>query len=408
MILQRNLNLDIAEDCIAGLKKCDEPLRKFRQLAILTGVISCTDDLGVLRRLCFDLGLSKAGWRFLNRYDEDAYAALIPIATDDLYLMGRAISYVSWQCAGGLQKPLPVELGRPFITCIGGSFDPASEIDPRIANVASAHWRKLDDPVKREVFVQDEWVRVLNWLRDEKPSFDRNQWRSGWTAIYRRYRKWQKLNPGRLAWQSVLPEFEQDGLHIKPLTTSFALAKEGERMGSCVATYARHCISGNYRLFSISENSSGRVLATAGLVKDDGYWRIDQVKGKFNRDPEARTARLGRVIQNKYMRREKMIAIKKTEEHRQCIDQLRKQHEAYLSRRHSLPAELRAEFSQAEIVFLEKHAAWLGALASGELPPNAFEQVRFIAVSKGILIAKSETEKIWKRLQRLGTAQITS
>lgn len=402
--MQRSLNLDTAEKCIAGAQKYRERLRKFRQLAILTGMISSTDDMGVLRQACFDRGLDKAGWRFLNRYDEDAYAAVMPVAVDEddnEELMQEVLLYVRWQCAGGLQKPLPVELGSRLITCMGGCFNPAFEIEPRIANVASAHLRKLDDPVKRETFVREEWVHVLNWLRDEQPSFDRNQWRSGWTAIYRRYQKWQKLNPSRLAWHSMLTEFEQDGLLIQPLTSSFALAEEGERMGSCVATYAKHCISGYYRLFSISEKSSGRVLATAGLVKEDEYWNIDQVKGKFNCDPEARTARLGRVIQQKYIRQEELIATKKTEEHRQCVQQLREQHEAYLSQRQSLPGDLQAEFNQAEIVFLEEHAAWLGALASGELPPNAFEQVRFIAVSNGILLAKTEAEKIWKRLQRL-------
>ena len=79
MILQLTLDLATPEECVAGPPRYRQPLRKFRELAILTNMITSTDDMGVLRQACFARGLNKAGWRFLNRYDEDAYAAVMPI-----------------------------------------------------------------------------------------------------------------------------------------------------------------------------------------------------------------------------------------------------------------------------------------------------------------------------------------
>jgi len=277
-------------------------------------------------------------------------------------------------------------------------------IDPRILKVANEYWNTLADPAERLFFARDEWTRVLGWMRDRQPAFDRNQWRAGWRAIRRKYQKWQRLNPAPRAWHSLLPAFEQGGLRVRPLTSTYDLAQEAYQMQHCVEDYAKSCLAGNYRLFSIAEIAGERPLATASLVKENTYWKIDQIKGRFNKDPEARAAKLGRVIQQKYMQQEELIARRKILEHQQCIKQLRAEHEVYLHRRQTLPKELQGEFSHEEINFLEKHITWLGALASGELQPNSCEQVRFIAVSKGVLRAKTETERMWRRLQSLGNA----
>lgn len=96
-----------------------------------------------------------------------------------------------------------------------------------------------------------------------------------------------------------------------------------------------------------------------------------------------------------------MIAKRKWQEHKECIEALRDEHEVYLSKRQDIPEEFRDEFSDEEVSFLEQNAAWLSALVSGELQPNACEQVRIIGVSKGIFTPRTETEKIWKRFQVL-------
>ena len=59
-------------------------------------------------------------------------------------------------------------------------------------------------------------------------------------------------------------------------------------------------------------------------------------------------------------------------------------------------------FSHEEIDYLERHAEWLSGLVSGELQPNACEQVRLIAVSNGVLRPRTEAERIWVKYRRLG------
>lgn len=245
------------------------PLKHFRDLAIVSGAISKQDDMGLLREVCRKRGLKKAGWRFLNRYGKDAYTAVFSMVENAENIFEMALIYVIWQCRGGLGKPLAYELGKRLIACLGNFYDPDLNIDPRIARVANDYWGKLADPAERYFFSQEEWMRVINWMRDEQPVFDRNQWRSGWRAIYRCYQKWYKFNSDRNTWKSILPGFEQGDFRVWPLTSSYDLAQEGYRMRHCVASYARRCLAGKYRLFSVSEISSERPLATIGIMKEE-------------------------------------------------------------------------------------------------------------------------------------------
>jgi len=381
------------------------PLKNFRDLAIANGMISKEDDMGVLRETCLARGLNKAGWRFLNRYGKDAYTVAFSMLEDTENEFRKALFYVIWQCRGELKEPLAFELGKRLITCLGGIWCSDPVIDPRIFKVANDHWNKLADPSERHYFAQEEWVRVISWMHDEQPIFDRNQRRSGWRAIYRRFQKWQRLNPEQNTWKSMLPAFDQGDYRVQPLTSSYDLAQEGYRMRHCVAAYARRCLSGKYRLFSVSELSSDSPLATIGILKEDDYWKIDQIKGRFNQLPEAGAARLGLVIQREYIYQEELISRQRSRrkmlERRRCVGQLREEHEAYLCKRHKIPEVLAGQLDTEEIEYLKKHAAWLGALASGELQPNAYEQVRFIAVTKGVFRPGTEPERIWVKYQRL-------
>ncbi len=403
--MQLTLETTTPKEEVVRPAKYRHPLKNFRSLAIANGSISKEDDMGVLRKACLIHGLNKAGWRFLNRYGKNAYAAVFSMLEDTESVFEMVLFYVIWQCRGGLKEPLAVELGKRLITCLGGIYCPDLTIDPRITKVANDHWNKLADPAERHHFAQEEWIRVINWMRDEQPVFDRNQWRSGWQAIYRKFQKWQRLNPERNTWKSILPAFDQGGIHVMPLISSYDLAQEGYRMRHCVASYAKRCLSGNYRLFSISEVSSGRPLATIGILKEENYWKIDQIKGRFNQAPEAGAARLGLVIQREYLYQEELISREKSRnkmmERNRCVEQLREEHEAYLCKQHEIPEVLRDQLSFEEIDFLKIHAARLNALASGELQPNAYEQVRFIAVTKGIFRPRAEPERIWVKYQRL-------
>lgn len=377
------------------------PLTHFRDLAIASETIAEKDDMGVLRKICLESGMTKAGWRFLNRYGKDAYAAILPLVESTKNAFEMALFYVIWQCRSALKEPLACELGRRVIICLGDFYQPVVDVDPRVAKAADDHWRKLTDPEERRHFASKDWMQVITWVRDVRPVFDRNQWRAGWRAIYRNFQKWKKLNPAANAWHSALPAFDQGEFHVQPLTSSYDLAQEGYRMQHCVTTYIERCLAGKYRLFSISEISSGRPLVTIGLLRDENYWKVDQIKGKCNHDPRAEPASLGLVIQRKYAQEEERVQRMKALKRIRRVEDLRAQHDAYRRKRYQVPDRIRSKLGDEEVDFLEQKGAWLSGLATGELQPNEFGHVRFIAVTKGILRPKTEQERIWVRYWRM-------
>jgi len=376
-------------------------LDHFRDLAIAGEVISETDDMGVLRNGCLESGMTKAGWRFMNRYGKDAYAAILPLIEGTKNAFEVASAYVNWQCGGGVKEPLACELGRRLIICLGDFYDTEMYLDSRVAKAADDHWRKLTDPEKRQQFARKEWMQVITWMRDVRPVFDRNQWRSGWPAIHRNFLKWRKLNPAANTWHSALSAFDQGEFHVQPLTSSYDLAQEGYRMQHCVMTYARLCHAGTYRLFSVSKISSAKPLVTIGICKDGNYWKIDQIKGRLNRDPQAEPAGLGLLIQRKYAQEEERVKRLKTLKRIRRVENLRAEHEAYRRKRFKVPDGLRSQLGDEEVGFLEENGAWLSGLVSEKLQPNDFGQVRFIAVTKGILRPKTEQEQIWVKYWRM-------
>jgi len=385
--------------------KYQHSLEHFRDLAIAHGTIKENDDMGVLREACYKQGLKKAAWRFLNRHGKEAYSAMLPMLEDSESTFEIILFYVVWQVRGGLREPLAGELGERIFVCMGGILGLDLKIDARIARVANAYWKKLTGPIERKIFAREEWTRVINWMLEEQPVFDRNQWRAGWCTIHRNYQTWKRLNPDKNTWTSILPAFEQDGLRVQPLTSSYDLAQEGYKMRHCVALYAYRCLADEYRLFSISETSSGQALVTIGILKQDNYWKIDQIKGRFNQVPEARAARLGLVIQRKYLYQEELIFREKARhkmlERRSRIEQVRADHESYLCQKLKIGKVLRDQFCPTEIDYIENHAIWLNALVSGELKPNNYEQVRFIAVTNGIVRPKTVSEATWMKYQRI-------
>lgn len=397
LILEPNTPIEAA----VNPEKHRHPLNHFRDLAIASEFISEKEDMGVLRNVCLKNEMTKAGWRFLNRYGNEAYAAILPLIESTETAFEVALAYVNWQSGGGVKEPLACELGRRVIICLGDIYDTQMYLDPRVAKAADDHWRKLTDPEKRQQFARKEWMQVITWLRDVRPVFDRNQWRSGWSAIYRNFLKWKKLNPAANTWHSALPAFEEGEFHVQPLTSSYDLAQEGYRMQHCVITYAQLCHAGKYRLFSVSEISSGRPLVTIGISREGNYWKIDQIKGRLNHDPKAEPAGLGLIIQRKYAQEEERVQRMKTLKRIRRVEHLRAEHEAYRRKRFQVPDEIRRKLGDEEVDYLEENGTWLKALASGELQPNEFGQVRIIAVTEGILRPKTEQERIWVKYWRM-------
>ncbi len=399
--MQLNLERIAPTETTSVRAKYQHPLKHFRDMAIAEEVIDDKGDMGALRSFCLENGMTKSGWRFVNRWGKDAYAAILPLVESTSNPFEMTFFYIVWQCAGGMSQPLAGELGRRVISCMGDYYQPEIAVDPRIARAADEHWRKLADPDERMDFARRDWMRVKTWLLEQKPEFDRNQLRSGWRAIYRNFLKWKQLNPAANTWPSALQAFDEGEFHVEPLTSSYKLAQEGYRMQHCVTSYGGPCHAGKYRLFSVSEISSGKPLVTIGLRREGEYWRVEQIKGRFNQDPKPEPARLGLLIQRRYAQQEERLQRQKIVKRSQRVVHLRSAHEAYRLKQFKVPSEIRELLSDEDVRFLEEQGAWLDALATGELQPNDFEQVRFIAVTKGILRPKMEAERVWVRYRRV-------
>lgn len=379
------------------------PLEHFRDMAIAEEVIKEKDDMGELRRFCLENGMTRASWRFLNRWGKDAYEAILPLVENSQNPFEISSLYITWQCDGEMKRPIADELGRRVVSCMGDYYHPQINMDPRVARVADEHFQRLRYPGEQLKFAKHDWMRIVTWVRDTNPQFDRNQWRSGWKAIYRSYEKWKKLNPSTNSWRSALPGFDEGEYHIQPLTSSYDLAREGYRMQHCVSTYTALCLSGDYRLFSVSEISSGKRLVTIGLRKEGDYWQIEQIKGRFNRDPLLEPAKLGLIIQRRYAQEEERLQRQKIMRHRRHVERLRAMHETYRQKRFKVPNDVRDRLSSQDLGFLEREGAWLDALETGELQPNDFPQVRFIAMTRGIVRPSTESERIWVRYRQAKT-----
>jgi len=90
------------------------------------------------------------------------------------------------------------------------------------------------------------------------------------------------------------------GMKVKPLTSSKELCLEGMKMNHCVSSYAKVCLEGSYRVFSIRETTAEKRIATVGLSCADQVWRLDQIKGKYNRKVSSEVESLSRTLAHFY------------------------------------------------------------------------------------------------------------
>jgi len=275
-------------------------LYKFQKLAIDCGIVKQGDDMGCLKQACLETGLSAAGWRFMNRHGDTTFKAAIQSSLDCQTNLMNILTYVEWQQQAGLKYPLPQSMGECYVMTVGMILDSDFKIDPRIAVAGVKRWFEFENDEQRSSFLHTEWVKVLVWLRDEKPSFDRNQWHAGWGAVWRRYLTQVKLNANYYKWVSPLNHFSIDRLNVIPLTDSYKVALEGLQMRHCVSTYSELCFLGEYRLFSITLKANNKAIATVGLSFGTGVWRLDQVKQKCNKEPTDLLIKIGKAISKLY------------------------------------------------------------------------------------------------------------
>lgn len=97
--------------------------------------------------------------------------------------------------------------------------------------------------------------------------------------------------------------FEGEGWRVRPLTCGLELLEESHRLQHCAERYIGACHQGRYRMFTVECPKSGAPAATIGLVRKEGAWRLDQVRGKVNQNAGEAMERLGAVVLDRYQGR---------------------------------------------------------------------------------------------------------
>jgi len=243
-------------------------------------------NVSKVRSTCLKHGLSPSGWRFLLKEGEASYRAIVDSGIGEAKAFPMAIKLIEWQSRSGLKGSIPPEMAIAFINfaamALLEGLNIAEHVDPRIARVATTYYLKLDLAEDRTEFIENDWLEVLIWLRNAQPEIDKNQWRSGWSSIWKKYTAGLGGRDPTAEWESRVRDISIFGMKVKPLTSSKELCLEGMKMNHCVSSYAKVCLEGSYRVFSIREATAEKRIATVGLSFADHVWRLDQIKGRNN------------------------------------------------------------------------------------------------------------------------------
>ena len=257
-----------------------------------------------VRSSCLKHGLSPSGWRYLLKVGEASYRAIIDTGIGDAKAFPMAIGLIEWQSRSGLKGSLPQEMAIAFVNfaamALLEGLNIADHVDPRIARVATTHYLTLDQAEDRAEFVEKDWLEVLIWLRNTQPQIDKNQWRSGWSCIWRKYNAGLRDRDSTAEWESRVSDVSIFGMNVKPLTSSKELCLEGMKMNHCVSSYAKACREGAYRVFSIRDATGEKRIATVGLSCTDHVWRLDQIKGRYNRKVSPEVGSLSKTLAQFY------------------------------------------------------------------------------------------------------------
>lgn len=259
-------------------------LGEFQKFAYQCGYSYANYDPETLRKLCLSLGLTPAGWRYIHWHGDSAYQAILQDSSED-YLLESVMNYVEWQAQAGLKTPLPKLLGHGCAIVFEQQFKSLLLCNPSLALVAMRHWELLPSVTAKEDFAHFQWTRVLEWMRDDSPKLDSNQYRSGWGTVWRAFQKSRNLSDNLLGWVSILGPIISGEYEALPLVTAFQVELEGEAMEHCVVDYVESCQLGEYRLFSVRQTGSQERIATVGLEYSGERWTLDQVKGLCNTAP---------------------------------------------------------------------------------------------------------------------------
>jgi hypothetical protein len=264
---------------------CHEPpIGALKRLALEAEVIAPATGLHVLHRYCMVSGMSQAGWKFASAHGEAAFRASRQRILGARRQFECALHLIEWQAKAQLKKPLPRTLAEQYVFAMGVLLEDSDSVDPRLARAAARHWETLDEESRR-TYARNEWVRIIVWMRDHSPRLDKNQWRAGWPAISRVFESWAIEQPTQSDWQSPIDRLRIGNYRVKALNSALELARDGQAMRTCVASYADQCRSGGYLVYSIFSLEESKRVATVGLELGSDGWELEQIKARFNASP---------------------------------------------------------------------------------------------------------------------------
>jgi hypothetical protein len=264
---------------------CQEPpIGALKRLALEAEVIAPGSHLHVLRRYCLTSGLSQAGWKFVSAHGEAALRASRQRILGASRQFECALHLIEWQAAARLEKPLPGILAEQYVLAMGVLLADSDSVDPRLARAAAWHWEALGEESRR-TFARNEWLRIIVWMRDHSPQLDKNQWRAGWPAISRAFERWAIEQPTQSEWESPVDRLRIGNYRVKALNSALELARDGQAMRTCVASYAGLCRAGGYLVYSVFSLEESKRVATIGLELGSDGWELEQVKARFNARP---------------------------------------------------------------------------------------------------------------------------
>jgi hypothetical protein len=133
---------------------------------------------------------------------------------------------------------------------------------------------------------------MLEWLATNHPgNLTKTQCKAGWPWLVKQTRAWQarrsvELQSQATQWPVPFDHANMGDYSIRPLRTPLDLWQEARAMRHCVETFAEKCSEGEALLVSLrhGKNPDKRV-ATAWYARQDGQWKLQQVRGFANHDP---------------------------------------------------------------------------------------------------------------------------
>ena len=84
---------------------------------------------------------------------------------------------------------------------------------------------------------------------------------------------------------------------MQPIRDSATLWHDGERMRTCLTTYANECANGRYLVYAVRTPGRPQPVAHIGIhLHEDGTGHLDQVRGFANRGVEPALIEFGKRL----------------------------------------------------------------------------------------------------------------